>query len=238
MKIGIMQPYFFPYIGYWQLMNAVDKYVIYDDVTFIKNGWINRNRILINGQPSYFNLPIKGASSYTLIKDVQVNQDKKLFDKLLRTLQLSYSKAPYFTDVMPIIENIFDCQEESLSKFIYYSFKLIAEYLDIKTEFILSSTLEKNNELKAQDKVIHICKLLKATDYYNAIGGQELYNFEDFEKNNIKLCFVKTNEIVYKQFKNEFQLNLSIIDVLMFNSVEEVKNILMNFELIMKKKLG
>lgn len=234
MKVGIMQPYFVPYIGYFQLMNAVDKYVIYDDVNFIKGGWINRNRILINGQPAYFNLPMIGASPNKLINEVEVNTNKTLMQKNLRTINGAYSKAPYYKDVYPLIEKIMLYEEKNIAKFIANSFKVIAEYLDIKTEFVMSSDLDKNNSLTGQDKVIHICKLLGATEYYNAIGGQELYSFDDFKNNDISLKFVKTDKIEYVQFKNEFQSNLSIIDVLMFNSKEEVKQMLDKYSLVQK----
>ena len=234
MKLGIMQPYFVPYIGYFQLMNAVDKYVIYDDVNFIKGGWINRNRILLNGQPAYFNIPMIGASSNKLINEVEVNTNKTLMEKNLKTIYSAYGKAPYYNEVYPLIEKILLNEEKDIAKFIKYSFEIICEYLDIKTEFVMSSELKKNNELKAQDKVLHICEILGATEYYNAIGGQELYDYESFSKKGIKLKFVKTDSIEYKQFDNEFQPNLSIIDVLMFNSKDEVKEMLNKFSLIEK----
>lgn len=232
MKLGIMQPYFFPYIGYWQLMNYVDKYVIYDDVSFIKGGWINRNRILSNGQPVYFNLNIIGASSNKLINEVKVNTNEKVIEKSLKTIKGTYQKAPYFDQVYPLIESILKNKEENLPLFIKKSFEIIANYLDISTEFIISSDLSKNNSLKGQDKVMDICNILKAKTYVNAIGGQKLYSFNEFKENGIYLNFLKTNNIEYVQFNNEFVANLSIIDVLMFNSKEEAKRFLNDFELI------
>ena len=231
-KVGIMQPYFVPYIGYWQLLNAVDEYVIYDDVNFIKGGWINRNRILVNGNPTYFNIPMLGASSFKLINEIGVNQDEKLIKKNLKTIEEAYKKAPYFKVVYPMIEKILKCEKDNLAEYIAYSTKIICLYLDINTKIHMSSELKKDNLLKGQDKVIAICKELGATDYYNAIGGQELYSYEDFEANGINLNFVKTNEITYKQYNNEFIPFLSIIDVMMFNSKEEVKQMLSEFTLI------
>lgn len=233
-KVGIMQPYFVPYIGYFQLMNAVDKYVVYDDVNFIKGGWINRNRILLNGEPRFINIPMIGASPNKLINEVGINNEPVLVNKTLKQIESAYKKAPYFNDVYPLIKDIVEFKADTIEKYIFHSFEIINNYLDIKTELILSSSLDKNNELKGQDKVISICKMLNATDYYNAIGGQELYSFDVFEKENINLHFIKTNEITYKQFGNEFISNLSIIDVMMFNSKEEVKKLLSNFELINK----
>lgn len=232
MKVGIMQPYFVPYIGYWQLMNAVDKYVIYDDVNFIKGGWINRNRILINGKPSYFNIPMIGASPNKLINEVGVNNDERLIYKNLRVIEGAYKKAPYFKEVYPIVERILRCGKENIAEYIVESFRIINSYLGIDTELIVSSTLEKDNSLRAQNKVLAICKELDATEYYNAIGGQELYSFSDFIGQNIHLLFVKSNEIIYEQFEDEFQPNLSIIDVIMFNSVETIQKMLDDYSLV------
>lgn len=232
MKIGIMQPYFLPYIGYWQLLNAVDKYVIYDDVNYIKGGWINRNRILINKEPKYFNVKLNGASPNKLINEVEVSNDNIWQKKLLKTIEENYKKAPFFKEVFPIIEKIIENDEKNLAKYLEFSIKEICKYLDIKTELMLSSNLEKDNSLKGKDKVIAICKELKGTEYYNAIGGQELYSFEEFKQNGIELRFLKTNEIIYKQFGDEVISNLSILDVLMFNSKEKVKEFLNNYSLI------
>ena len=232
MKLGIMQPYFFPYIGYWQLMNAVDKYVIYDDVNFIKGGWINRNRILVNGKPQYFNVQMKGSSPFKLINEIEINNSEISINKNLKTIYMAYHKAPYFSKVNLLIEKILKKQTPNLAEYVINSIKCITEYLNINTEIIISSKMPKNNELKNQDKVIEICKKLNATEYYNAIGGMELYSFDDFRKSGINLSFLKTNDICYKQFNNEFVPNLSIIDVMMFNSQEEIKAMLNDFTLI------
>ena len=236
MKIGIMQPYYLAYIGYWQLLNAVDKYVIYDDVNYIKGGWVNRNRILINGQPSYFNVPLIGATPFKKINEIEVNLDERLVNKNLRTLEGAYKKAPYFEDVYPVLKRIVTYKEANLAKFLTYSIKQIAEYLDIKTDIYISSEMDKNNNLDRQGKLINIIKSLGGTEYYNAEGGQEIYSFDDFEKENIKLSFLKANQIEYQQYKNEFQPFLSIVDVLMFNSKEEVKELLNEYKLITKNK--
>lgn len=226
MKIGIMQPYFFPYIGYWQLINAVDKYVIYDDVNYIKGGWINRNRILINDKPSFINLKMNGSSPNKLIKEIHVSNDNRWKNKLLKSIELSYRKAPFFEMSFPIIEEIINHDEVNLSLYLENLIKRIAEYLEINTEFVLSSNIEKDNSLKGQDKVIEICKSLGAKEYYNAIGGVELYSAENFNSYGIELRFLRTEYIEYKQFKNDFSPYLSIIDVMMFNSKEQIMNIL------------
>lgn len=233
MKIGIMQPYFFPYIGYWQLINCVDKYVIADDVNYIKNGWINRNRILIQKNPAYIKLPLVGASQNKLINEIEVSDDIQLFEKDLKTIYCSYKKAPYFKDVYPLIEDIMLYKESNLAKYLENSIRKICKYLDIETEIIISSELNKNCNLKCQDKVIDICKILNGDEYINAIGGQKLYSKEDFMSNGIKLEFLNTDEIYYNQFSDGMiEHNLSIIDVMMFNSKEDVKKMLGEYTLI------
>lgn len=231
-KVGVMQPYFFPYIGYWQLMNVVDKYVIYDDVNFINRGWIHRNRILVNGQPKYFNLPMLGASQNKLINQIAVNKDDKEIYRNLCIIRDAYKKAPYYKTVYPIIEEILNCKENNVAEYIANSFHVINRYLNIKTELVMSSALNKNCALKGQDKILDICRVLNASEYYNAIGGQELYDSESFWKLGIELHFVKTEDIEYSQFNNEFQANLSIIDVMMFNSTEEIEMMLQRYTLV------
>lgn len=233
MKLGIMQPYFVPYIGYWQLINAVDKYVVYDDVNFIKGGWINRNRILVNGQIQFFNIPMLGASSFKLISEIGVNNNPKLINKNLRTIENAYKKAPYYQSVFPLIQKILECGKENIADYVFFSLQSICDYLNIKTELILSSSLKKDCNLKGKEKVLSICNLLSATEYYNAIGGQELYAFSEFKENGIQLKFLETKNIEYKQFGEEFQPNLSIIDVLMFNTQGQIKSMLNQYDLIM-----
>ncbi len=232
MKLAIMQPYFLPYIGYWQLMNAVDKYVVYDDVNFIKGGWINRNRIIVNGEPSFLNLPMIGASSFKHINEIQVNTNSKVIEKTVRSVEFAYKNAPYFDEVFPMIEKIYHCGDDNLASIILYSFYVIKEYLGINTELFLSSQLEKDNTLQAQDKVIEICRVMRADEYYNAIGGRDLYSFEDFSERGIKLSFLKTGEITYRQFNDSFIPNLSILDVMMFNSTDDVKKMLNKYTLV------
>lgn len=232
MKLGIMQPYFFPYIGYWQLIKAVDTYVIYDDVNFIKGGWINRNQILMNGQAHWINLKLDGASPNKLINQIQVSGDTIYLRKLLKTIEENYKKAPFFNEVYPVIDSILNQDERNLAYYLEYAIRKVCDYLKINTALILSSSVNKNNALKGQDKVIEICKVLGADEYLNAIGGQALYAYEDFLSCNVKLRFFKTGTVEYKQFNNEFIPNLSIIDVMMFNSVEEINVLLNQYELL------
>lgn len=223
MKIGIMQPYFMPYIGYWQLMNLVDKYVIFDDVNFINRGWINRNRILVNGVPRYINIQLKEASQNKRICDIDCANNEVAITKNLRMLELSYKRAPYFSQVYSLLEDILTFPEKKLNIFLLNSIQRTADYLGIHPQFILSSKVQKNNELKGQEKILDICRILGATEYYNAIGGKNLYEQKRFKENGIKLKFLQSNEIKYKQFNCEFIKDLSIIDIMMFNSRDEIQ---------------
>jgi WbqC-like protein family len=231
-KLGIMQPYLFPYIGYFQLINAVDKFVVYDDVSFIKQGWINRNNILVNGRPFLFTIPVKNISSYSLIHEVEVSYDIEWRSKLLKTIQESYRKAPYFKNAFQIIENTFDTKEQYISKLATKSILEIAKYLEIETELQESSASYQNNKLRSQSRVIDICKKELTSHYINPIGGNELYCKDAFKYHDLQLNFIKTCPLKYNQFKSNFVGNLSIIDVLMFNSPSEVIMMLQEYELL------
>lgn len=226
-----MQPYFFPYIGYWQLMNAVDTYVVYDDVNYIKGGWINRNRILINGQPQFLTVPIIKASSNSLINELEIDHSRGFPDKHLKTLEMNYKRAPFFEDVMPILEKTLSFNSENLALSLYNSLKTVSEYLGIQTKLVFSSALQKENSLKGKDKVLAICKLLNAEQYYNAIGGKDLYDKNEFLSNDISLRFLKTGNIAYNQFDKDFVPNLSIIDMIMHVSQDDIRNKLKQFTL-------
>lgn len=232
MKLGIMQPYFLPYVGYWQLINHVDKYVIYDDVNFKKRGWINRNRILLNKKINYINVPMLGASQFKLINEIGVDNDVRLLNRNIRLIESAYKKAPQYNEVLPIIESIFRCGKENLAEYLIDSIHIICSYLDIGTEIVISSKLEKDNNKKAQEKILEICELLGATEYYNAIGGQELYDHNDFRNKGMKLKFLKSLNIAYRQFDCEFHGDLSILDVMMFNSKEKIKKFLNEFTIV------
>lgn len=232
MKLAIMQPYIFPYIGYFQLIKAVDKFVIYDDVNFINRGWINRNRILVNGKDSLFTIPLKEASQNKLINEIEVNWDDAWKSKWLKTLEQSYKKAPYFQQVRPIIEQTLEQEKTIFSEIIVENLKLINAYLGITTEIISSSSIYQNTELKAQTRIVDICLKEKANHYINPIGGLELYQKEVFEEQGMQLNFIKSKPVQYPQLKNDFVPWLSIIDVLMFNSVEQIQTFLDSYELV------
>jgi hypothetical protein len=212
-------------------LDAVDKYVIYDNIQYTKKGWINRNRILLNGKDAMISIPLEKDSDYLNVKDRRISGgfDKK---KLINRIRESYRRAPYFADVMPVMENVINYNEDNLFLYIFNSVAGICGYLGIDTEIIVSSTLDIDHSLKGQEKVVAICKELGATDYYNAIGGQELYAAEDFRKENIDLHFISSGPVEYMQFGDEFVPRLSVLDVMMFNSGEDISCILQNYKLI------
>lgn len=225
-----MQPYFMPYIGYWQLIKAVDKYVVYDDVNYIKGGWVNRNNILINSEKKLFSISLCAASPNKLFNEIEVGDD---FRKFTKTLQANYSKAPYYAQFMPVFEQIISYPERQLALFISNSLIRILNYLQIDTEIVMSSSLDKDCSLKGQDKVLDICHRLGADRYVNAIGGQELYDKNEFKKQGVELNFLSPHsDITYQQYKNDFVPWLSIIDVLMFNSAEDTNTMLDKYTLL------
>ncbi|MCL2718596.1 MAG: WbqC family protein [Lachnospiraceae bacterium] len=233
MKIAIMQPYLFPYIGYFQLINAVEKFVILDTVSYIKKGWINRNRILVNGTPHLFTISIKAKSQNILIKDILLDNDKNDVENLLKTIYLNYKKAPYFKNVYELIEESLMKKHNKIVDLILSSIGVINHYLDISTKIIHTST-GYNTDISGQERIIKICNCEKATHYINPIGGIELYNNELFSRNGLELSFLKTKPLEYKQFANIFEPNLSIVDLLMFNSPDKVAEMLMEYELWQK----
>ena len=234
MKIGIMQPYFFPYIGYFQLTSAVDKFIAYDDVTFIKQGWINRNRILANGSSLLFSVPLSGAGSHTRIRDVSIN--KTLYagwrKKFYKTLEQNYRKAPQYEEFLPMIKDVLDSEPQLISGLAIHSIKAVCAYLDITTEIVETATNYRNSHLKAEDRVIDMCRQEGAQIYVNADGGRELYSHDNFKRNGIDLKFLKSRDISYKQSGYPFVPWLSIIDVLMFNTPAAARELVDQYELV------
>lgn len=232
MRTAIMQPYLFPYIGYFQLISAVDTFIVYDNIQFSKKGWINRNRILVNGSDAYITLPLKKDSDYLDIVDRQLSDDWPAErKKMLNRIAESYRKAPQYSSVFPLIERILLFEEKNLFHFIFNSLRHICDYLEIRTPFIVSSTISINHSLKAEQKVMALCKAAGAGVYINPIGGVELYNKQEFEKEGIELKFLKADNVPYAQLKNEFVPFLSIIDVMMFNDKAGVSSLLKQYTL-------
>jgi hypothetical protein len=225
MKIGIMQPYFLPYIGYWQLIAAVDVFVIYDNIKYTKKGWINRNRFLMNGAEAVFSLPLRKDSDF-----LDVNQrylaDSYDREDLLNRFREAYRKAPEFSSVMPLLEKIIRNPVANLFEYIIRSIREVCEFLEIKTPLVVSSTIACDHSLKSAERVQAICKALGADTYVNPVGGLELYSKEDFASHGIDLKFLKALLFEYEQSGNAFVPWLSILDVFMFNSTETVREMI------------
>jgi hypothetical protein len=231
MKLAIMQPYFFPYIGYFQLINAADKFVIYDDVNFIKQGWVNRNALYGKSAPVRITIPLINASSNRLINEIEIDYRKAWAKKLIRTVEQTYSKAPYFNQVFPMVKQVLENNQLLISDLAKQSIVLSSEYLGFKTEFITTSSIYNNKHLSGVDRVLDICAKENATDYINSIGGRALYDKDTFSNHNLDLSFLASCAKPYKQYSQVFQPSLSIIDIMMFNSKEEIAEMLSQFRL-------
>lgn len=229
MKLAIMQPYLFPYLGYFQLIRAVDAFVVYDDVNYIKGGWINRNFILAQGGKQLITLPLQGASPNLLINQVQVGGRPV---KLLETIRHCYGSAPQFGKVFPLLEGIFLQQEKNLARFLDRELRQVCDYLGLHPEWHVSSTLKKNNNLCGQDKVLAICEELGASQYINVPGGKELYDREDFARRGLQLSFIQPCPVEYRQLGKSYVPNLSIIDVMMFNDQPQCAKLLEEYALV------
>lgn len=227
-----MQPYFFPYIGYYQLIAAVDMFIVYDNIKYTKKGWINRNRMLQNGKDVMFSLPLKSDSDNLDVCERELAADFNR-DKLLNQFKGTYRRAPNFTHTFPLIEQIMRNEDTNLFRFLHHSIIRTCEHLGIATEIRISSGIAINHDLKNQDKVLALCEAVGARTYVNAIGGKELYSKEAFQEKGIELKFIKSKPFEYPQFGDTFVPWLSIIDVMMFNSIETVRECLdTNYELI------
>jgi hypothetical protein len=233
-KLGIMQPYLFPYLGYFQLLHAVERFVVYDDVAFIKQGWINRNRVLNNGRPSYFTVPVKHASSFALIRDTVVDdhpQNARWVEKMLKTMDQAYHRAPEFAQVFPMVETVLRLPTRRVAELAAASIKAVMQVLDIQTGWVEGSARYGNAHLKGEDRVLAICRAEGATDYVNVTGGQELYAPERFAADGIGLHFVRSRPVAYRQFHDPFVPSLSVIDVLMFNTPAAARELVTQYDL-------
>jgi len=231
-RVGIMQPYFFPYIGYFQLIGVVDFFIVYDNIKYTKKGWINRNRILQNSKDVIFSLPLKSASDYFDVRERELVADFNR-EKLLNQFKEAYRRAPYFAVTFPLLEQILWYKDVNLFGFLYNSIDRICVHFGITTKIMISSDIAINHDLKNQDKVLALCSAVGATNYVNAIGGMELYSKETFMEKGIALNFIKSKPFEYQQFGNAFVPWLSIIDVMMFNPLETIRTaIFTNYELI------
>lgn len=232
MKLAIMQPYFLPYIGYFQLIAAVDVFIVYDNIKYTKKGWINRNRMLQNGKDVMFSLPLKSDSDYLDVCQRELSTDFNR-NKLLNQFKGTYQRAPYFEPTFPLIEEIVHHKNANLFQFLQHSIIKTCKHLGITTEIRNSSEIAIDHSLKNQDKVLALCEAVGATTYVNAIGGMELYSKETFRDAAIDLKFIQSKPFEYPQLGDAFVPWLSIIDVMMFNPIEMIQTcISTNYELI------
>lgn len=229
MKVAIMQPYFFPYLGYWQLIKSVELFVFLEDVNYIKKGYINRNSILLNGESKLITLEVAKASQNKRICDIQIGDNRH---KLLKTIEFTYKKAPYFDSVFRLLKEAFEFECKTVSEFNKHAIVLLSTYLSINTQFSTSMELDVPTTTKGQDRILELCKSVNCDVYINSIGGTCLYDKTTFKNNGLELKFVKTGTVDYPQFSKNFVPNLSIIDILMFNDPDTVQVYLKTFELV------
>ena len=224
MILAVMQPYLFPYIGYYQLAYHSDFFIFYDDVNYIKNGYINRNTILTKNGRQLFTIPVNKASSFSKINELEFSINVK---KVLISISQAYSKAPYFETVYPIIEKIFNSEDRNISIVTSSSIIEVFKYLDIEFPHAYSSMIDYDRTQDAENKLYELCHIYSADQYVNTIGGQSLYEKDRFLKKGIKLEFINSRPCNYSQFNsNYFEENLSIIDILMNVSPEKIKKLL------------
>ena len=231
-RLAIMQPYFFPYIGYWQLINAVDCFILFDDAQYMRHGWVNRNRILKPGGGwQYILVPLQKHEMKESIKNVQVHPEKQWRELIVGQLAHYKKKARFFNDTIEIVKNIlFGNDEQNIAAINYFTIRSLCAYLDIKTEIIVSSerTFDYSKVGDAGEWALRMTEQMGASEYINPASGAELFDFGKFSTSKIKLSFLKTDEIVYSQ-RGTFESSLSIIDVLMFNGVEGTKELLSKY---------
>jgi len=230
-KLAVMQPYFFPYAGYFQLIMAVDTFVFYDDVCFIKGGWINRNRILIDGESKFLTIPCRKASQNKLINKIHHALDDKIRVKLINKVKSAYGNAPHFSKVFPVFEEVISSEYSLISELAIQSIRKTTNYLGLSKNFKISSETYDNRNLGGSERIVDICKKEKTTVYVNPIGGRELYDEYDFNMFGLELKFLQHELAEYPQFNNKFVPGLSILDVLMFNSKPEIRSMLKDYSI-------
>ena len=231
MTLAIMQPYFLPYIGYFSLLKAVDRFVVYDDVAFINRGWVNRNQILVGGKAHLFTIPLREASQNKKIREIELDESTRWREKLLRTVEQTYKKAPHFAPAYSLLAQVLQTPAGTIADLALNGLRAVNEYLGLRTELVPTSTVYQNSHLKAQERILNICRREGADRYINPIGGMELYDKSTFAEAGIELFFIQSEKVEYPQFGGEFVPWLSILDVLMFNSPTQVHALLDRYAL-------
>ncbi len=222
MRLAIMQPYFLPYIGYFQLIGAVDRFIVYDNIKYTKKGWINRNRMLRNGQDVMFSLPLKAGADHLDVCERELAADFSR-DKLLAQFEGAYRRAPHFASTFGLLQDIIRHEDGNLFGYLHHALRLTCAHLGLDTEIRVSSGLDIDHTLKAEDKVLALCEAAGASTYINSIGGQALYDRERFAAHGVQLRFLQSRSWEYPQSSQPFVPWLSIVDVLMFNDIDTVR---------------
>lgn len=236
MKVAIMQPYFFPYIGYFSLIKHTDKFILFDPVQYIRHGWIDRNRILKqNGGWLYIQVPLTNKNRDTIIQDLIIDNSKQWKDKILAQLQpYKQKKAPNYFKVINLVNELFAKEYKTIVDLNLEILKAVCNYLNIKAEFAVFSEMNLQIEqVEAPDEwALNICKAMaNVNEYWNPPGGKSFFDRTKYEKAGINLQFQNVLLTPYVQNTVEFEPGLSILDVLMFSSIEEVNMMLDNYEL-------
>lgn len=235
-KIAIMQPYFFPYLGYFSLIKNTDKFILLDTVQFIRHGWIERNRILKQNEGwLYFKVPLIKHSRGTLINDIQIDNNLKWKQKILSQIQLYKRVAPHYFKVHEILTEIFENEFNDIVTLNESILKAICNYLELDaTILIFSKSGILIDTPKAPDEwALNICKAIgNVTEYWNPPGGKSFFDKSKYKKANINLKFQEINLSPYNQNRKNFESGLSIIDVMMFNNPEKINKMLDHYELI------
>lgn len=236
MKFAIMQPYFLPYIGYFQLINAADRFILLDDVQYIRHGWINRNRILKPEGPgfSYISLPLARHTSKVLIKDIEVAGENGWKEKILRQLDHYKKKAPFYKEVLELVKTCFSCPETNITRFNGWCLQSVCSFIgiDFKIEISSQMSLDYSNVHAPGQWALRICEQLGGNEYLNPCGGMEIFDRNLYQSSNVSLRFMSPQGTEYNQGRGFFEPNLSIIDVLMFNSASETKSLLSKFSYV------
>ncbi|ACS81654.1 WbqC family protein [Maridesulfovibrio salexigens] len=233
MNLSIMQPYIFPYLGYFHLIQATDSIVFYDDVNYIKGGWINRNRLLISGTPSFFTVPVIKASPNKKINEIYVSLSDKWVVKFLKSLRQSYGKSPFFEDVFPLVESVFFEQNVKLSSLAIDSISSVYKYLGIELNFVTSSGSFSDTQIfNGESRVLEIARKCKAKMYLNVSAGRHLYSHDSFSRQGIELRFLESDFPEYPQTVSSFVPGLSIVDILMNNSRDIVIDMFNDYRIV------
>jgi len=223
-----MQPYCFPYVGYFQLVHAVDTFVFFNDVNFIKKGWINRNRLLQNKKIAHFTIPLKKQSQNKKINEIQISDYSKWKSKFFKTLHFNYRKAPHYDNAIELLGRICNRHYDFIHEFSSASVVEISQYLGMKKRFVFSDELGYEGN-SGTEKILSICRKAGAEVYINSQNGRHLYKTEDFGDRHVELQFLEPCLGKYRQFSDDFFEGLSIIDILMFNSQAKCRELLLNY---------